>query len=244
MILTSRYVTSETYIPEENMLREVTTLKGECESSRIKMFFVIWKKNNQVTFFHVYQHVSTAGITFIGAKWRSDVPHFAQYTLVHVLMYTYYLLALQGPEMHKKLTKFKKYLTTIQLKSPETLLTVRINELCSPLRRRSEVMKTCLSVADATSVAVDSAGTPSTGAATFCSDTVSSPSVSALAFSSATSTKASLSSPFSLLTRWVEMSYMKISLEVAFAPDFGLKREKKTKMVTYYFSSYNLVVIL
>nr|CAD7195079.1 unnamed protein product [Timema douglasi] len=36
-------------------------------------------------------------------------------TLVHVLMYTYYLLALQGPDMQKKLAKFKKYLTIIQL---------------------------------------------------------------------------------------------------------------------------------
>nr|CAD7409886.1 unnamed protein product [Timema poppensis] len=82
------------------------------------MFFVLRKKNNQVTFLHVYHHVSTAGITFIAAKYfpggGATFPILPN-TLVHVLMYTYYLLALQGPEMQKKLAKFKKYLTTIQL---------------------------------------------------------------------------------------------------------------------------------
>nr|CAD7398517.1 unnamed protein product [Timema cristinae] len=82
------------------------------------MFFVLRKKNNQVTFLHVYHHVSTAGITFIGAKYfpvGSATFPILPNTLVHVLMYTYYLLALQGPEMQKKLARFKKYLTTIQL---------------------------------------------------------------------------------------------------------------------------------
>ncbi|CAG2058889.1 unnamed protein product [Timema podura] len=82
------------------------------------MFFVLRKKNNQVTFLHVYHHVSTIAITFLGAKYfpggGATFPILPN-TLVHVLMYTYYLLALQGPEMQKKLTRFKKYLTTIQL---------------------------------------------------------------------------------------------------------------------------------
>nr|CAD7398518.1 unnamed protein product [Timema cristinae] len=82
------------------------------------MFFVLRKKQNQVSFLHVYHHISTIGIGYLGSKYLPGgmvtfpiMPN----TLVHVLMYTYYLLALQGPDMQKKLAKFKKYLTAIQM---------------------------------------------------------------------------------------------------------------------------------
>nr|CAD7260764.1 unnamed protein product [Timema shepardi] len=82
------------------------------------IFFVLRKKSNQVTFLHVYHHVSTIAISLLGAKYfpggAATFPILPN-TLVHVLMYTYYLLALQGPDMQKKLARFKKYLTTIQL---------------------------------------------------------------------------------------------------------------------------------
>nr|CAD7601290.1 unnamed protein product [Timema genevievae] len=101
----------------------------------LKMFFVLRKKQNQVSFLHVYHHISTIGIGYLGSKYLPGgmvtfpiMPN----TLVHVLMYTYYLLALQGPDMQKKLAKFKKYLTAIQM------VTFKITPI-----KRAQNMMTC-----------------------------------------------------------------------------------------------------
>jgi hypothetical protein len=37
--------------------------------------------------------------------------------LVHVIMYTYYLLTAMGPKWQKLIAKYKKYLTVIQMVS-------------------------------------------------------------------------------------------------------------------------------
>nr|CAD7447398.1 unnamed protein product [Timema bartmani] len=100
----------------------------------LKMFFVLRKKQNQVSFLHVYHHISTIVIGYLGSKYLPGgmvtfpiMPN----TLVHVLMYTYYLLALQGPDMQKKLAKFKKYLTAIQMLQ-FVVLAVHASQALSP----------------------------------------------------------------------------------------------------------------
>jgi elongation of very long chain fatty acids protein 7 len=83
------------------------------------IFFVLRKKNSQVTFLHVYHHsimmfgtwatlkyVPTQTLNFIGML----------NSLVHVVMYTYYGLAAYGPRFEKYL-RWKKYITKMQLVS-------------------------------------------------------------------------------------------------------------------------------
>ncbi|CAH2074990.1 unnamed protein product, partial [Iphiclides podalirius] len=81
------------------------------------VFFVLRKKDNQVTFLHVYHHsimVTWAWLYYV----HEPSDHFVVVGLinsfVHVLMYAYYGLASMGP----RFTKFiwwKKHLTKIQL---------------------------------------------------------------------------------------------------------------------------------
>uniref|UniRef100_A0A8W8I464 Elongation of very long chain fatty acids protein n=1 Tax=Magallana gigas TaxID=29159 RepID=A0A8W8I464_MAGGI len=80
-------------------------------------FFVLRKKNNQITFLHVYHHAAMPFWYWLGAKF---VPGGESYLVVslnsfiHSIMYTYYLLAAFGPSMQKYLW-WKKYMTKLQL---------------------------------------------------------------------------------------------------------------------------------
>ncbi|KAJ2947127.1 hypothetical protein O0L34_g16479 [Tuta absoluta] len=81
------------------------------------VFFILRKKNNQVTFLHVYHHSCMMVFTFAFLKyWPSQSLFFIGFlnSLVHVFMYTYYGLAALGPQVAKYLT-WKKYMTTFQL---------------------------------------------------------------------------------------------------------------------------------
>ncbi|KAK3103302.1 hypothetical protein FSP39_018353, partial [Pinctada imbricata] len=81
------------------------------------VFFVLRKKNNQISFLHVYHHSTMPVLWWIGVKF---VPGGESYqcasinSAIHVLMYTYYFLAAMGPHMQKFLW-WKKYMTTLQL---------------------------------------------------------------------------------------------------------------------------------
>ncbi|XP_015911280.1 very long chain fatty acid elongase 4 [Parasteatoda tepidariorum] len=80
-------------------------------------FFILRKKNNQLTFLHIYHHSTMFGLWWIGVKWvpgGSAVPGAMTNSFVHVLMYLYYGLASIGPIMQPYLW-WKKYLTMIQL---------------------------------------------------------------------------------------------------------------------------------
>lgn len=81
-------------------------------------FFVLRKKQNQVSKLHVYHHVSTATLGWVGSKYiaggMSRFPIIINST-VHVVMYTYYLLASLGPEWQKKIAHWKSKITTMQL---------------------------------------------------------------------------------------------------------------------------------
>lgn len=81
------------------------------------VFFVLRKKQNQVTFLHVYHHTMTAVFSWCYLKFlpgeQGALIGFLN-TFVHIVMYSYYLIAALGPQ-YKKYLWWKKYMTLIQL---------------------------------------------------------------------------------------------------------------------------------
>ncbi|ESO98407.1 hypothetical protein LOTGIDRAFT_214031 [Lottia gigantea] len=81
------------------------------------VFFILRKKNNQVSFLHVYHHATMFPIWWIGIKWVAGGQSFfgaMMNSFIHVLMYTYYGVSALGPQFQKYLW-WKRYLTKIQL---------------------------------------------------------------------------------------------------------------------------------
>jgi elongation of very long chain fatty acids protein 4 len=81
------------------------------------IFFVLRKKNEQVTFLHVYHHATMFPIWWIGVKWVPGGQSLFGAMInssVHVIIYSYYALSALGPEFQKFLW-WKRYLTKIQL---------------------------------------------------------------------------------------------------------------------------------
>lgn len=81
------------------------------------IFFVLRKKNQHVSTLHVIHHGCMPMSVWFGVKFTPG-GHSTFFgllnTFVHIIMYTYYLLAALGPQMHKYLW-WKKYLTTLQM---------------------------------------------------------------------------------------------------------------------------------
>ena len=84
--------------------------------------FVLRKKNNQITFLHVYHHITTVLTALISLRYIATgmaVFYPATNCSVHVIMYTYYLLSsIKG--INKIVHPFKKYITIIQMVSNNT----------------------------------------------------------------------------------------------------------------------------
>ncbi|XP_063724016.1 very long chain fatty acid elongase 4-like [Symsagittifera roscoffensis] len=81
------------------------------------IIFILRKKNDQVSFLHVYHHATMFSLWWIGVKWVAGGQAFFGSMInswIHVLMYLYYGLSAIGPHMQKYL-KWKKYLTQLQL---------------------------------------------------------------------------------------------------------------------------------
>ncbi|CAL8344910.1 unnamed protein product [Lota lota] len=81
------------------------------------IFFVLRKKNSQVTFLHVYHHSIMPFTWWFGVRFAGGglgTFHALLNSIVHVIMYTYYGLTALGPSFQKYLW-WKKYLTSIQL---------------------------------------------------------------------------------------------------------------------------------
>jgi elongation of very long chain fatty acids protein 4 len=80
-------------------------------------FFVVRKKNNQISFLHVYHHASMLFLQWCLVKY---VPGAVSYfgpllnCFIHSVMYAYYMLSAFGPHMQKYLW-WKKYLTRMQM---------------------------------------------------------------------------------------------------------------------------------
>lgn len=81
------------------------------------VFFVLRKKQNQVTFLHVYHHAGMVTLIWFGNKYfpgGHSVFTGALNSLVHVVMYSYYFITSWNPE-YKKNVWWKKYITQMQL---------------------------------------------------------------------------------------------------------------------------------
>ncbi|KAI1293576.1 putative protein for very long chain fatty acid elongation [Halotydeus destructor] len=81
------------------------------------VFFVLRKKDSQVTFLHVWHHSFMVISMWWGVKFapggHGSFIGFVN-SFVHIIMYTYYFLSALGPEVAPYL-RWKKYLTTIQM---------------------------------------------------------------------------------------------------------------------------------
>jgi elongation of very long chain fatty acids protein 4 len=81
------------------------------------VFFILRKKDNQVTFLHVYHHATMVVNWWMAAKYLPVGQSFFVGMInswIHTLMYVYYALAALGPSMQKYLW-WKKHMTTLQL---------------------------------------------------------------------------------------------------------------------------------
>ncbi|KAK7864205.1 hypothetical protein R5R35_004114 [Gryllus longicercus] len=96
-------------------------------------FFILRKKDNQLTFLHVYHHSTMFSLWWIGIKWvpsgSTFLPAMAN-SFIHVLMYTYYGLSAFGPKVARYLW-WKKYLTILQLIQFTTAMIMGINGIRS-----------------------------------------------------------------------------------------------------------------
>lgn len=81
------------------------------------IFFVLRKKNNQITTLHVIHHGCMPISVWFGVKF-SPGGHSSFFgflnTFVHIWMYSYYFLSALGPKVQRFLW-WKKYLTTLQM---------------------------------------------------------------------------------------------------------------------------------
>lgn len=81
------------------------------------IFFVLRKKQTQVTFLHVYHHTLMALGSWMYTKYlpgtQGALIGFVN-SFVHIVMYTYYLVSALGPRYQKYL-RLKKYITWLQL---------------------------------------------------------------------------------------------------------------------------------
>lgn len=81
------------------------------------VLFVLRKKNNQITFLHVFHHTSMIINWYIGARFVPGGMSWliaALNSIIHVLMYSYYAIAALGPSYQKYLW-WKEYMTQFQL---------------------------------------------------------------------------------------------------------------------------------
>ncbi|XP_037299463.1 elongation of very long chain fatty acids protein 7-like [Manduca sexta] len=81
------------------------------------VFFVFRKKDNQITFLHLYHHTTMVGWTWFHLMYH-PTDHFVVVgmlnSFVHVLMYAYYGISALGPK-YAKYVWWKKHLTKVQL---------------------------------------------------------------------------------------------------------------------------------
>ncbi|XP_063226483.1 very long chain fatty acid elongase AAEL008004 [Bacillus rossius redtenbacheri] len=81
------------------------------------LFFILRKKNNQVSNLHVIHHGCMPMSVWLGMKFApgGHSTFFALLnTFVHIIMYFYYMVSAMGPRFQKYLW-WKKYITTIQM---------------------------------------------------------------------------------------------------------------------------------
>ena len=80
-------------------------------------FFVLRKKRDQISALHVIHHWSVPLLSWWGVKFSPGGQGSLfglMNSMIHVVMYTYYMLSAMGPQLQKYLW-WKKYLTKMQL---------------------------------------------------------------------------------------------------------------------------------
>lgn len=93
------------------------------------VFFVLRKKPKQITFLHVFHHSIMPFTWWFGVRFSPGglgTFHALLNCIVHVIMYTYYLLSALGPSFQRFLW-WKKHLTSLQL-IQFVLVTVHISQ--------------------------------------------------------------------------------------------------------------------
>ncbi|KAJ8964467.1 hypothetical protein NQ317_006983 [Molorchus minor] len=82
------------------------------------LFFIMRKKFNQVTGLHIYHHISTYMLSYIGCRFLGGgmmgIPVMLN-CFIHVLMYLYYYLSTFGSRWQKLLASVKPKLTLLQM---------------------------------------------------------------------------------------------------------------------------------
>lgn len=81
------------------------------------VFFMLRKKDSQITFLHLYHHSTMPLLWYIGVKYSPGGEAYFSASInsgIHILMYTYYLLSAMGPRMQRYLW-WKRYMTVMQL---------------------------------------------------------------------------------------------------------------------------------
>jgi hypothetical protein len=94
-----------------------------------KVFYVLRKKERQISFLHVYHHIGILVATWISGKYfPGGQGVFVGFynTPVHCIMYVYYLLSAWNPNYRKDIW-WKKYVTLLQIVSEKNSTTCVIN---------------------------------------------------------------------------------------------------------------------
>ncbi|KAM0728680.1 Very long chain fatty acid elongase [Formica fusca] len=82
------------------------------------IMFMLRKKNKQISALHLYHHVSSLMFSWITVKYLAgEMSTFVTLVncSVHVIMYTYYLLAAFGPRAQAIIMPVKSYITILQM---------------------------------------------------------------------------------------------------------------------------------
>lgn len=112
------YSKNISYLSAKSILvKNNSSIYNSTEITYFQIFFVLRKKDSQVSFLHLYHHSLTPLETWICVKFIAG-GHGTLGNLinnaVHVIMYLYYMVSAMGPEYQKYLW-WKKHLTTVQL---------------------------------------------------------------------------------------------------------------------------------
>lgn len=81
------------------------------------VWFVLRKKQSHISFLHVFHHSYVPTVAYVATRWIPVVPNAMSFpfinSAIHVVMYTYYLLA-TFPSLRQHLW-WKRYLTALQM---------------------------------------------------------------------------------------------------------------------------------
>ncbi|XP_017766135.1 PREDICTED: elongation of very long chain fatty acids protein 4-like isoform X2 [Eufriesea mexicana] len=84
------------------------------------VLFVLRKKQRQISFLHLYHHITTVHFSWLMIKYYIPGIYLLFGMIncsVHVMMYTYYFFSSFGPSIQKILNPIKPIITTIQMVS-------------------------------------------------------------------------------------------------------------------------------